>query len=256
MFAIRPWSVAASDGPATAAAASSTCHSAFAGVMYPAWFSPNVLMMGPMIRYASTPPATMMPAIRGPMMYPTPSSGADMSDASVAPFSPTAFPPTTPDRASPAVSLNSRTPCTANWKTNPMPSPTTSVPAVLPPFSPALSTSAHAVPSGYFSSPCLFTMNARRSGIIIRMPSSPPNTPTVITLMTSMSNPITSRAGITSPTPKAMLSPALPVVWTMLFSSTVRFRWRNALEITRNRPNASTATGMLADTVRPTFSTR
>jgi hypothetical protein len=48
-------------------------------------------------------------------------------------------------------------------------------------LAPAFSTSAHAVPSGYLRMPCCATMSARRSGIIIRMPSRPPSTATSMT---------------------------------------------------------------------------
>ena len=54
-----------------------------------------------------------------------------------------------------------------------------------------------------------------------------------------------------SPTPKAIDSPAEPVVWTMLF-------WRMvvAAERLRNRVMARTATGIDAETVSPTLRTR
>ncbi len=63
-----------------------------------------------------------------------------------------------------------------------------------------------------------------------------------------------------TPTPKAIDSPAEPVVWTMLFSRMVagRMKWRTtgSLEKTRNSVIDSTATGIDADTVMPTLSTR
>ena len=43
-----------------------------------------------------------------------------------------------------------------------------------PPFSPAFKTDAQAVPSGYGSVPCSFTINAFLNGIIINVPSNPP----------------------------------------------------------------------------------
>jgi len=46
--------------------------------------------------------------------------------------------------------------------------------AVVPPVSPEISTSAQAVPSGYTKVFASLTMSARRSGIIMRMPSRPP----------------------------------------------------------------------------------
>src|SRR5579862_4177620 len=53
-----------------------------------------------------------------------------------------------------------------------------------------------------------------------------------------------------------MLSPALPVVWTMLFSRIVGRRTRNSQANPRKMVRESTATGMLALTVTPTLSTR
>ena len=125
-----------------------------------------------------------------------------------------------------------------------------------PPFSPATSTSAQAVPSGYFSLPCCLTMNARRSGIIISMPSRPPSTDTVMTRTQSISKPSSSRAGMVTPTPNAIDSPAEPVVCTMLFSRIVARRMPKAREKTRNRVIDSTAIGTDADTVMPTLSSR
>src|SRR5258708_5217676 len=65
-----------------------------------------------------------------------------------------------------------------------------------------------------------------------------------------------SSAGMVTPTPKAMLSPALPVVWVMLFSRMVARRTPNMREKTRKMVIESTATGMEAVTVRTTLSTR
>jgi hypothetical protein len=62
-------------------------------------------------------------------------------------------------------------------------------------------------------------------------------------------------AGIVTPRPNAIDSPAEPAVWTMLFS-------RMVASFTLNRPRAlnrvieMTATGIEALTVRPTLSTR
>jgi len=49
-------------------------------------------------------------------------------------------------------------------------------------------------------------------GIIIRMPRMPPRTATVMTRIGSISKPRSKSAGIVTPTPKAIDSPALPVV--------------------------------------------
>ena len=59
-----------------------------------------------------------------------------------------------------------------------------------------------------------------------------------------------------TPTPKAMLSPALPAVWVMLFSRMVARRVRKTRLKPRKMVIESTATGIEALTVRPTFSTR
>ncbi len=59
-----------------------------------------------------------------------------------------------------------------------------------------------------------------------------------------------------TPRPKAMLSPALPVVWVMLFSRMVARRTRKNLLKARKMVMESTATGMLALTVSPTLRTR
>ena len=58
------------------------------------------------------------------------------------------------------------------------------------------------------------------------------------------------------PTPNAIDSPADPAVCTTLFSRMVVRRTPNVLENWRNSVIDSTATGIDADTVRPTFSTR
>jgi hypothetical protein len=62
-------------------------------------------------------------------------------------------------------------------------------------------------------------------------------------------------AGMVTPMPKAMDSPAEPAVWTMLCSRIVAER-RPSRPSRRNRVSEMTATGMEALTVRPTFSTR
>ncbi len=59
-----------------------------------------------------------------------------------------------------------------------------------------------------------------------------------------------------TPTPKAIDSPAEPVVCTMLFSRIVARRKPNIREKRRKSVIESTATGIDAETVMPTFSTR
>src|SRR5688572_12654301 len=106
-------------------------------------------------------------------------------------------------------------------------------------------------------------MKARRRGIIIKIPKSPPSTATVITLVRSISKPSSINAGIVAPTPNAIDSPAEPVVCTMLFSRIVARRKRRndgktevKAESPRNSDTERTAIGIDADTVIPTLSTK
>ncbi len=99
-------------------------------------------------------------------------------------------------------------------------------------------------------------MNARRSGIIIKMPRIPPNSDTTMMRPNVMSKPNIIRAGIVTPTPKAIDSPAEPVVCTMLFSKIVVRRMPNSRDKARNNVIDNTATGIEAETVIPTRSTR
>ncbi len=98
-------------------------------------------------------------------------------------------------------------------------------------------------------------MSARRSGIIIRIPSNPPSKATSITRPISRSKPRIMMAGIVTPKPKAMDSPAEPAVCTMLFSRIVASR-PPIFDHIRNSASEITATGMDALTVSPTLSTR
>ena len=99
-------------------------------------------------------------------------------------------------------------------------------------------------------------MSARRSGIIIKMPSAPPRIATSITRVSSRSNPRIMIAGMVTPTPKAMDSPAEPAVCAMLFSRIVASRKPSSLDPSRNNVREMTATGIEALTVSPTFKTR
>ena len=99
-------------------------------------------------------------------------------------------------------------------------------------------------------------MNARRSGIIIRMPRIPPSTETIITRIGSMSYPRIMSAGIVAPTPNAIDSPADPAVWTILFSRIVLRRAPKTPEIARKTVIEITATGIEAETVIPTLRKR
>ena len=55
-----------------------------------------------------------------------------------------------------------------------MPRPANTVLALVPPSSPAIRTSAQAVPSGYGNEPCSLTISAFLSGIMNTIPSKPP----------------------------------------------------------------------------------
>ena len=98
-------------------------------------------------------------------------------------------------------------------------------------------------------------MSARRSGIIIRIPISPPRIATSMTRVISRSKPRIMMAGMVTPRPNAIDSPAEPAVCTMLFSRMVESRKPN-LERRRKIVIEITATGMDALTVNPTLSTR
>ena len=99
-------------------------------------------------------------------------------------------------------------------------------------------------------------MKALRRGIIARIPSKPPKTDTTMTRWISMSKPSNKSAGMVTPTPKAMDSPADPAVCTMLFSRMVACRILNSFERALKRVIAKTETGMEAETVIPTLRTR
>ena len=118
----------------------------------------------------------------------------------------------------------------------------------------AFRTSAQAVPSGYLSSPCCSTISARRSGIIIRIPSKPPSTATNITRVISRSNPRIMIAGMVTPRPNAIDSPADPAVCTILFSKMVASR-RPSFDNMRKIVIESTATGIEPLTVSPVLPT-
>jgi hypothetical protein len=105
------------------------------------------------------------------------------------------------------------------------------------------------------SEPCWFTISARRSGIIIRMPSRPPSTATSATRVSSRSKPRIRIAGMVTPTPKAIDSPAEPAVCAMLFSRMVA-SLTFAIASSLNSVIEITATGIEALTVSPTLSTR
>ena len=78
---------------------------------------------------------------------------------------------------------------------------------------------------------------------------------TSMTRVISRSKPRIMMAGMVTPTPNAIDSPADPAVCTMLFSRIVASLPPN-FERMRKKVMEMTATGMEALTVRPTFSTR
>ena len=128
--------------------------------------------------------------------------------------------------------------------------------APLPPSSPASSTSAHAVPSGYGSTPCSFTINALRSGTIKSTPKTPPHKASAVMVNKSgvsafPSSAHKNNAGSVKMAPAANDSPAEPIVCTRLLSK---------IELRRSKPRRipidTTAAGIDADTVIPTRSPR
>jgi hypothetical protein len=98
-------------------------------------------------------------------------------------------------------------------------------------------------------------MSARRRGIIIRIPSKPPKRATSMTRVSSRSKPRIRIAGIVTPNPNAIDSPADPAVCVMLFSRMVESRPPTFAQ-PRNIAREMTATGIDALTVSPTFKTR
>ena len=67
---------------------------------------------------------------------------------------------------------------------------------------------------------------------------------------------VSLRAGMVTPTPKAIDSPAEPVVWTILFSRIVAGRRPKTFEKSLNSVIEMTATGIEALIVMPTLRTR
>ncbi|OGQ18022.1 MAG: hypothetical protein A2138_21165 [Deltaproteobacteria bacterium RBG_16_71_12] len=100
------------------------------------------------------------------------------------------------------------------------------------------------------------TIRPWRSGIIIKTPIRPPNSATNSVRDSSSSKPINNSDGSVKATPAAIDSPALPVVCTMLFSRMLVGARCNAFCAQRNSVIDKTATGIEADTVRPTLRPR
>ena len=86
-----------------------------------------------------------------------------------------------------------------------------------PRSSPTMSTCAQAVPSGYLSAPCSFTMRLRRNGTRNSTPRIPPTMPMAVTVVHGSSYPSSRNAGRVKAMPAAIDSPAEPVVCTRLF---------------------------------------
>jgi len=117
----------------------------------------------------------------------------------------------------------------------------------------AFKTSAHRFPRD-IQYAVLFTMSARRKGIIIRIPRRPPSTETSAPARSPDRIQIMI-AGHGAPTPKTRWIHRRPAVCTMLFLKNGR-AGEPSLESSRTGWMAITATGIDALTVRPTFSTR
>ena len=130
--------------------------------------------------------------------------------------------------------------------------PANTVFALAPPSSPAKSTSAQAVPSGYGSTPCSFTISALRSGIINSTPRTPP-TRAINEIVSKFGASVfpsfahKNKAGSVKIAPAAKDSPAEPIVCTILLSKIESF-----FIITRITPIEITAAGIDAETVIPT----
>ena len=103
---------------------------------------------------------------------------------------------------------------------------------------------------------CISTMKARRRGIIMRTPSTPPQSESRSVRVQSISKPSRTSAGRVKATPAAIDSPAEPVVCTRQFSRMEArprgIRWEKA----RKSEIERTAMGTEADTVRPTRKAR
>src|SRR5690625_2459574 len=188
-----------------------------------------------------TAPANIMPAIRGPIIKPTPSKAGSVS-IPIAAFLNLYISHSTDDG-------NALTASVKNLNAAPTPSPPNTSDAPLPPSSPATRTSAQAVPSGYGNVSCSFTISARLNGIIRTVPSTPPaNAIMVIVKRLGFKYQI-NKAGNVKITPAASDSPVDVIVCTILFSKMdVRFI------ISHNIAIDITAAGMDAETVIPKIS--
>ena len=143
-------------------------------------------------------------------------------------------------------------PSTTNLNKAASPIPANTDFALAPPSSPAKRTSAQAVPSGYGSTPCSFTISAFLNGTMNNTPKIPPNNAInemVIRLGASVTPSFDHKnnTGSVKIAPAASDSPAEPIVCTMLLS-----RIESFFIMTRITPMEITAAGIEADTVIPT----
>ncbi len=132
----------------------------------------------------------------------------------------------------------------------PSPIPLNIFDAEVPPTSPALMISAHAVPSGKRRFSCSFTIRYRRRGIISKTPRAPPVNAIKSVNDVLRGKPRKINAGMVNTTAAATDSPADPTVCTILFSRTVfpLIFFRMVI--------AMTAMGIDAEVVSPTLSPR
>ena len=115
----------------------------------------------------------------------------------------------------------------------------------------ARSTSAQAVPSGYGSSSCAWTISRRRSGTMAAMPSTAPRNASVTTCRYGGTMPHRNSAGMVKMVPVASEVDAEATVCDRLASRIVP-RVRSRLKTA----TVMTAAGIEADTVMPTRSPR
>src|SRR5260370_39191523 len=124
-------------------------------------------MAGMTTSQANTPPEKITPAMRGPIMYPTPRYSVVVLARNEPPGSHFGL----------YVGVLGQTENMFSfWKnvySAPSPSPANTRLAKEPPLSPAISTSAQAVPSGYKRLPCSFTINWQSRGIMKHTPKHP-----------------------------------------------------------------------------------
>ncbi len=217
--------------------------SGYSGAVCP---SPHQASTGMITSHDSSPPPTMMAAIRGPRMKPTPNSAAEFSSPSSAlrMNGTRACRPSGSTLSQPSRNLNSA----------PTASPRKTLRALAPPISLATSTSAQAVPSGYGSRPCSPWIRKRLSGTMNSTPSRPPHIASRVICSSPGASPQRKSAGRVKMTPLATELEAEPTVCEVLASSRLLptpmpFRARKTATVI-------TATGIEVEMVSPTRSPR